>query len=121
MTSLAPSPTIITGYKLADNLVEHYTHPLPPLRRLIHALQQALHMPITLVEVEDDDEDEDSTLYVCCYADNIIFREGGLALAGMEVPPAFERVKEILRTEGEVRRRMFCPRGRVYAVEETSD
>ncbi|KAB5593354.1 hypothetical protein CTheo_3186 [Ceratobasidium theobromae] len=119
---LSITPAIITGYKLADNLAEHYNHPIPPLRRLVQALQRVLHIPIVLVEVEDEEDDEDNTLYVCCYVDTITFDkgQGGFGLAqtrGMEVPPVFERVKEVLRTEGTLKRRMFCPRGKVYAVE----
>ncbi|KAH7337731.1 hypothetical protein B0J17DRAFT_664049 [Rhizoctonia solani] len=116
-TNMTSQPTIITGYKLRDNLAEHYNHPVPPLRRLVRSLQQALHIPVVLVEVEDDDDDEDNTIYVCCYVNDAVFdAEGGV---GMDIPPTFERVKEVLKTEGEVKRRMFCMRGPVYAAEPT--
>ncbi|KAL5639631.1 hypothetical protein ACGC1H_006293 [Rhizoctonia solani] len=116
---MSSQPAIITGYRLSHNLAEHYNHPHPPLRRLVQVLQRALHIPIMLVEVEDEDDDEDNTLYVCCYVDDVIFGAGGDA--GMDVPPVFERVKEVLKTEGEVKRRMFCMRGAVYAVKPTWD
>ncbi|KAG8739520.1 hypothetical protein FRC11_000673 [Ceratobasidium sp. 423] len=115
---MSSQPTIITGYKLRDNLVEHYNQPLPPLRRLVQALQHVLHIPIMLVEVEDEDDDEDNTLYVCCYVNDVVFGTGG---TGMDVPPAFERVKEVLKTEGDVKKRMFCTRGTVYTAEPTWD
>ncbi|CAE6372461.1 unnamed protein product [Rhizoctonia solani] len=76
---MSSQPTIITGYKLRQNLVEHYNHPLPPLRRLVQALQDALHIPIMLVEVEDEDDDEDNSLYVCCYVNDVVFDVGGEA------------------------------------------
>jgi hypothetical protein len=112
---MASQPTVITGYKLRDNLVEHYNHPLPPLRRLVQSLQHVLQIPIVLVEVEDEDDDEDNSLYVCCYINDAISNIGGRA--GMDIPPAFERVKAMLKTEGEVKKRMFCMRGEVYAAE----
>ncbi|KDN46529.1 hypothetical protein RSAG8_04182, partial [Rhizoctonia solani AG-8 WAC10335] len=116
---MSSRPTIITGYKLSRNLAEHYKHPQPPLRRLVQALQRVLHIPIMLVEVEDEEDDEDNTLYVCCHVDDVIFGAGGGI--GMDIPPVFERVKEVLKTEGEVKRRMFCTRGALYAVEPTWD
>ncbi|CAE6423744.1 unnamed protein product [Rhizoctonia solani] len=118
---MSSQPTIITGYKLRDNLAEHYNHPVPPLRRLVQSLQQALHTPVVLVEVEDEDDDEDNTLYVCCYVNDVIFGAGASPGAGMNIPPAFERVKDVLKTEGDVKRRMFCMRGPVYAAEPTWD
>ncbi|KAF8752212.1 hypothetical protein RHS01_07803 [Rhizoctonia solani] len=113
---MASRPTIITGYKPKDNLAEHYKHPQPPLRRLVQSLQHVLHIPIMLVEVEDEDDDEDNSLYVCCYVNDAILDVGG---EGSDILPVFERVKDVLKTEGEVRKRMFCMRGEVYAVGAT--
>ncbi|KDN46532.1 hypothetical protein RSAG8_04185, partial [Rhizoctonia solani AG-8 WAC10335] len=40
---------------------------------------------------------------------------------GVGAPPASERAKEVLKTEGEVKRRMFCTRGAIYATEFTTE
>ncbi|KAG9099366.1 hypothetical protein FRC06_005359 [Ceratobasidium sp. 370] len=109
------TPVILIGYKLASNLMEHYTRPLPPIRRLIQVLQRELHMSITLVEVEDEDDDEDPTLFVCCYAEAYAGPVDVAELAHARVPEGFENVVRMVRTEGGVKR-LACPRGRMYAV-----
>ncbi|KAG9095194.1 hypothetical protein FS749_010894 [Ceratobasidium sp. UAMH 11750] len=109
------TPVILIGYKLASNLMEHYTYPLPPVRRLIQALQRELQIPVTLVEVEDEDDDEDPTLFVCCYSETYAGPVDVTELAHVRVPDEFRNVVGMVRTEGGVKR-LACPRGRVYAA-----
>ncbi|KAG8742365.1 hypothetical protein FRC12_015385 [Ceratobasidium sp. 428] len=109
------TPVALIGYKLASNLVEHYTYPLPPMRRLIQVLQRELHVPISFVEVEDEDDDEDPTLFVCCYAETYSGLVDAVELSNARVPEEFEKVVGMIRTEGEMRR-LACLEGRIYAV-----
>jgi hypothetical protein len=111
------APIILTGYKLGVNILERYNDPLPPIYRLILALQRVLRIPIMFVEVEDEEDDEDPTLYVCCWVDGL----ERVSYEGTRVPLAFERVREVLDVEGEPRKRMFCPRARLYAIRETAE
>ncbi|KAG9121228.1 hypothetical protein FRC07_002904, partial [Ceratobasidium sp. 392] len=97
------TPVVLIGYKLASNLMEHYTYPLPPIRRLIQTLQRELHVPITFVEVEDEDDDEDPTLFVCCYAETYSGLLDVVELAGARVPEEFGKVVGMVKTEGDMR------------------
>ena len=127
-TTMGGMPVVAVGYEISTDTLDDYlfsndmlqSYRSPNFKKLLNHLESITSTPVYLVHIDDNCNPENTTIrhiYLCCYVD---YREKVFdceELMGVEVPSGFERIPEVLKTEGAGVKRVFGGKGMVRSYD----